>query len=61
MLPVPPEALAESGMHVGDSVRVISRPGRIEIAPISTPDDEVAAFAARFTRRYHDALARLAQ
>jgi anaerobic selenocysteine-containing dehydrogenase len=61
MLPLPPETLAESGLQMGDSVRIISRPGRIEVAPAPTPDDEVAAFAARFARRYHDALARLAQ
>lgn len=61
MVPLPPEVLAESGLQVGDSVRLTSRPGRIEIAPTSTPGDDVAAFAARFTRRYHDALARLAR
>lgn len=61
MVPLPPEALAESGLKVGDRVRLTSRPGHIEVAPISGPDDEVAAFAARFTRRYRDALERLAQ
>jgi len=61
MLPLPPEILAESGLQLGDTVRVTSQPGRIEVAPAEAPDDEVAAFAARFTRRYRDALARLAQ
>ncbi|HLQ34699.1 MAG TPA: hypothetical protein VK457_18590 [Chloroflexota bacterium] len=61
MLPLPPEMLTESGLAPGDVVRLKSRPGHIEIAPTEGPDLEVAAFAARFTRRYREALARLAQ
>ena len=60
-LPLPPQMLLESGLKAGDSVRLRSRPGSIEIVPAEGPDMEVAAFAARFSRRYRDALARLAQ
>jgi hypothetical protein len=61
MLPLPPGMLRESGLGDGDVVRLRSRPGRIEISPVEGPDLEVAAFAARFTRRYREALARLGQ
>ncbi len=61
MLPLPPDMLAESGLKAGDTVRLRSRPGSIDISPTEGPDLEVAAFAARFSRRYRDALARMAQ
>ncbi|HEX6510848.1 MAG TPA: hypothetical protein VF157_01000 [Chloroflexota bacterium] len=61
MLPLPPAMLAESGLRDNDVVRLKSRPGHIEIVPSEGPDLEVAAFAARFTRRYREALAGLAQ
>ncbi|HLG69515.1 MAG TPA: hypothetical protein VK009_03720 [Chloroflexota bacterium] len=61
MLPLPPQMLAESGLKAEDVVRLRSRPGTIEVSPAEGPDMEVAAFAARFSRRYRDALARLAQ
>jgi hypothetical protein len=60
MLPVPPEMLVESGLVAGDVVRLKSRPGHIEISRTEGPDLEVAAFAARFSARYREALARLA-
>lgn len=61
MLPLPPEMLRESGLRADDIVRLRSRPGSIEIAPAEGPDMDVAAFAARFSRRYRDALASLVQ
>jgi len=60
MLPIPPELLRESGLASGQSVRLRSRPGHIEIEPAETPGTEVVAFAQRFARRYRRALAQLA-
>lgn len=60
MVPIPPEALYESGFSEGQEVRVRASFGRIELAPNDGPDAEVAAFAARFVDQYRDALKRLA-
>jgi hypothetical protein len=61
MLPIPPELLADSGLAVGQAVRMRSRAGRLEIEAIGQVDADVAAFTARFIRRYHKALERLAE
>jgi len=59
MLPLPAQMLAESGLAAGDVVRLQSRPGHIELVRTEGPDLEVAAFAARFSARYREALSRL--
>ena len=60
MVPIPPECLEESGFHEGQMIRLRSRFGHIDIDSDTGPDAEVAAFAARFVDRYHEALSRLA-
>jgi hypothetical protein len=42
-------------------VRLTSRPGHVEIAPTEVPAQDLVEFAARFTDRYRQALARLAE
>jgi antitoxin component of MazEF toxin-antitoxin module len=61
MVPIPPEALGESGLKVGQEVVVRVRYGQIELVPSEGPGADVAAFAARFVDRYRDALSCLAQ
>jgi antitoxin component of MazEF toxin-antitoxin module len=60
MVPIPPEALQESGFREGDVVQLRARLGHIDLDSDHGPDAEVAAFAARFTERYREALRRLA-
>jgi antitoxin component of MazEF toxin-antitoxin module len=60
MVPIPPEALRESGFQEGQVIRVRSRYGHIDLDADDAPDAEIVAFAARFVARYQDALSRLA-
>jgi len=59
MVPLPPEMLAESGLGVGQVVRLRSRPGAIAIEAVDVPSSEVVTFAARFVQRYREDLARI--
>ena len=61
MVPIPPEALAESGLHVGQEVIMRARFGQIDLVPCDGPTADVTAFAARFVDQYRDALRRLAE
>ncbi len=61
MVPIPPELLQESGFKQGQVVRLRSRLGHIDLDSDEGPDAEIAAFAARFTERYREALRRLAE
>lgn len=57
---LPPEILADSGLHVGDPVMIRSELGRIEVTPAPPANLGLAGFAARFMDRYRGDLARLA-
>jgi hypothetical protein len=59
MVPLPPEMLAESGLRVGQVVRLRSRPGGIAVEGVDVPSSEVVTFAARFVDRYRQDLVRL--
>lgn len=60
MLPVPPEMLRELGLEEGRPVRITSDGGRLYVEPAERrPDPEAAAFMARFTREYDEALRNL--
>ena len=61
MVPLPPEIAREAGLSQGMEVRLTSRPGHVEIAPTEVPAQDLVEFAARFTDRYRQALARLAE
>jgi antitoxin component of MazEF toxin-antitoxin module len=60
MITLPPETLSESGFKAGMEVAIGSRPGHIDLDPAGTPDKWVAEFTARFTERYREDLAELA-
>lgn len=61
MLPIPPEALAEAGLALGDQVLIRSQPGRLEVTAVrGGPDPDLASFAKQFTEQYHKALRELA-
>lgn len=59
MVPLPPEVLSESGLRVGQVVRLRSRPGAIAIEPVDAEASGVVTFAARFVDRYREDLGRL--
>jgi len=61
MLAIPSEVLAEAGLREGQSVTLRSQPGRLEVEATDMPDQRVAAFAARFSERYREALQELAR
>lgn len=60
MIPLPPETLSESGFKEGMEVAIASRPGHVDLEPAGTPDKSLVEFAARFTERYREDLAELA-
>lgn len=60
MIPLPPETLSESGFKEGMEVAIASRPGLVELEPAAVPDKSLVEFAARFTERYREDLAELA-
>lgn len=61
MVPIPPEMLRESGLVEGQTVRLRSSVGHIDLDTDSDIDAEVVSFASRFVERYRDALQRLAE
>jgi hypothetical protein len=60
MIPLPPETIAESGFKAGMEVAIASRPGHVDLDPAGTPDTWLVEFTARFTERYREDLAELA-
>jgi antitoxin component of MazEF toxin-antitoxin module len=60
MIPLPPEILSESGFEEGMEVAIASKPGHVDLDPAGTPDRWPADFTARFTERYREDLAELA-
>ena len=60
MIPLPPETISESGFQEGMEVAIDSRPGHVDLDPAGVPDQSLVEFAARFTRRYREDLAELA-
>jgi len=60
MIPLPPETISESGFQEGMEVAIGSRPGHVDLDPAGTPDKWLAEFTARFTERYREDLAELA-
>jgi hypothetical protein len=60
MIPLPPETIAESGFKAGMEVAITSRPGHVDLDPAGTPDTWLVDFTARFTERYREDLAELA-
>jgi len=60
MIPLPPETLSESGFTEGMEVAIGSRPGHVDLDPAGIPDTWLVEFTARFTERYREDLAELA-
>lgn len=60
MIPLPPETISESGFKEGMEVAIASRPGHVDLDPAGVPDKSLVEFAARFTERYREDLAELA-
>jgi antitoxin component of MazEF toxin-antitoxin module len=60
MIPLPPETVSEAGFKVGQEVSISSRPGHVDLDPAGTPETWLVEFAARFTERYREDLAELA-
>ena len=60
MIPLPPETISESGFQEGMEVAIGSRPGHVDLDPAGVPDKSLIEFAARFTERYREDLAELA-
>lgn len=60
MIPLPPETLAVSGFTEGMEVAIGSRPGHVDLDPAGIPDKWLVEFTARFTERYREDLAELA-
>lgn len=60
MIPLPPETISESGFQEGMEVAIASRPGHVDLEPAGVPDKSLVEFAARFTERYKEDLAELA-
>jgi hypothetical protein len=60
MIPLPPETISESGFAAGMEVAIGSRPGHVDLDPAGIPDKWVIEFTARFTERYREDLAELA-
>ncbi len=61
MISLPPETLQESGFREGMEIAITSSSGRVEMEPAEAPRAGVAEFTMRFTDRYREALARLAE
>jgi antitoxin component of MazEF toxin-antitoxin module len=61
MIPLPPETISESGFKEGMEVAIDSRPGHVELDPAGGPDKWLVEFTDRFTERYRDDLAELAE
>lgn len=61
MVPIPPQALEEAGLEVGDAVIVRSRRGKVEILPEDGPDQDALEFMETFLAEYGEAMAALAQ
>lgn len=60
MIPLPPETISEAGFQEGMEVAIASRPGHVDLDPAGVPDRSLIEFAARFTERYREDLAELA-
>jgi antitoxin component of MazEF toxin-antitoxin module len=60
MIPLPPETVSEAGFKEGQEVSITSRPGHVDLDPAGAPDRWLVEFTARFTERYRDDLADLA-
>jgi hypothetical protein len=61
MIALPPETIAESGFKEGMELAIESRPGHVDLDPAGAPGDRwLADFTARFTERYREDLAELA-
>ncbi len=60
MIPLPPETISESGFTAGMEVAIGSRPGHVDLDPAGVPDNWLVEFTARFTERYREDLAELA-
>ena len=60
MIPLPPETISESGFKAGMEVAIGSRPGHVDLDPAGVPDKRLMEFTARFTERYREDLAELA-
>ncbi len=60
MIPLPPETISESGFKAGMEVAIGSRPGHVDLDPAGVPDNSLVEFTARFTERYREDLAELA-
>jgi hypothetical protein len=60
MIPLPPETISEAGFKEGMEVSIGSRPGHVDLDPAGVPDTWLVDFTARFTERYRQDLAELA-
>ncbi|GEM_PF-1465625 len=60
MIPLPPETISEAGFKEGMEVAIGSRPGHVDLDPAGIPDKWIVEFTARFTERYREDLAQLA-
>ena len=60
MISLPPETISEAGFKEGMEVAIGSRPGHVDLDPAGIPDTWLVEFTARFTERYREDLAELA-
>ncbi len=60
MIPLPPETISESGFKEGMELSIDSRPGHVDLDLAGVPDKWLVEFTARFTTRYLEDLAELA-
>lgn len=56
VLSVPPELLAPARLEENDEVVISAADGALTVVPAEAPDEDLAAFANRFTARYRDDL-----
>ncbi len=62
MVTVPPEMLEEIGLKVGQDVLLTSEESTIRVEPsVPQPSPEAMEFAARFTKKYEEAMRNLSQ
>lgn len=62
MLPIPPEMLEEMSLKVGQDVLLSSEGGMIRIeSSVPRPSPDAVEFMARFTKKYDEAMRKLAQ
>lgn len=62
MVTVPPEMLEELGLKVGQDILLTSEQSTIRVeSSVPQPSPEAVEFAARFTKKYEEAMRNLSQ